>query len=67
VAAILTPLSRRVSSSGGEMATPPRKMFGASRDQIEPAIAAVSTILVVLSIAIVAAIAVIRPHVECDR
>ena len=32
--------------SGGEMATLPRKMFSALRDQIEPTIAAISTILV---------------------
>jgi putative spermidine/putrescine transport system permease protein len=47
--------------SGGEMATLPRKMFSALRDQIEPTIAAISTILVVLSVAIVAVIAVARP------
>ena len=40
--------------SGGEYATLPRKMFNALRDQIEPTIAAISTILVVLSVATVA-------------
>jgi putative spermidine/putrescine transport system permease protein len=36
--------------SGGEMSTLPRRMFNALRDQIEPTIAAISTILVVLSV-----------------
>lgn len=39
--------------SGGEMSTLPRRMFNALRDQIEPTIAAISTILVVLSVLIV--------------
>lgn len=47
--------------TGGEMATLPRKMFNALRDQIEPTIAAISTILVVLSIATVAALELLRP------
>jgi putative spermidine/putrescine transport system permease protein len=39
--------------SGGEMSTLPRRMFNALRDQIEPTIAAISTILVVLAAAAV--------------
>jgi putative spermidine/putrescine transport system permease protein len=46
--------------SGGEMSTLPRKMFSALRDQVEPTIAAISTVLVVLSMAIVAVVAVAR-------
>lgn len=46
--------------SGGEMATLPRRMFSALRDQIEPTIAAISTILVVLSVATVAVVEVMR-------
>ncbi len=42
--------------SGGEYSTLPRRMFNALRDQIEPTIAAISTILVVLSVATVAAL-----------
>jgi putative spermidine/putrescine transport system permease protein len=40
--------------SGGEYSTLPRKMFNALRDQIEPTIAAISTILIVLSVGTVA-------------
>jgi putative spermidine/putrescine transport system permease protein len=47
--------------SGGEMSTLPRKMFSALRDQIEPTIAAISTILVVLSMVIVVVVAAARP------
>lgn len=43
------------------MATLPRRMFNALRDQIEPTIAAISTILVVLSILTVAALELLRP------
>lgn len=46
--------------SGGEYATLPRRMFNALRDQIEPTIAAISTILVVLSIATVAVLEATR-------
>jgi putative spermidine/putrescine transport system permease protein len=46
--------------SGGEMSTLPRRMFNALRDQIEPTIAAISTILVVLSVATVAVLEVMR-------
>jgi putative spermidine/putrescine transport system permease protein len=52
--------------SGGEMATLPRKMFSALRDQIEPTIAAISTILVVLSVAIVAVVGVTRQDTRRD-
>jgi len=52
--------------SGGEMSTLPRRMFNALRDQIEPTIAAISTILVVLSILTVLALELLRarerPH-----
>ena len=48
--------------TGGEMATLPRKMFNALRDLIEPTIAAISTILVVLSILTVAALELLRPN-----
>lgn len=46
--------------SGGEYATLPRRMFNALRDQIEPTIAAISTILIVLSVATVAVLEVAR-------
>jgi putative spermidine/putrescine transport system permease protein len=46
--------------SGGEMATLPRRMFSALRDQIEPTIAAISTILVVLSVVTVAIVEMLR-------
>ena len=46
--------------SGGEMSTLPRRMFNALRDQIEPTIAAISTILVVLSVLAVAALELLR-------
>jgi putative spermidine/putrescine transport system permease protein len=46
--------------SGGEMSTLPRRMFNALRDQIEPTIAAISTILVVLSVAVVALTEMLR-------
>jgi putative spermidine/putrescine transport system permease protein len=46
--------------SGGEMATLPRRMFSALRDQIEPTIAAISTILVVLSVVTVAVVEIAR-------
>ncbi len=46
--------------SGGEYATLPRRMFNALRDQIEPTIAAISTILVVLSVGTVAVLELMR-------
>ena len=46
--------------SGGEMATLPRRMFNALRDQIEPTIAAISTILVALSVMTVLAVELMR-------
>ena len=52
--------------SGGEMSTLPRRMFNALRDQIEPTIAAISTILVVLSVATVAVLEVMRRPARRD-
>ena len=46
--------------SGGEMSTLPRRMFNALRDQIEPTIAAISTILVVLSVLTVLVLELLR-------
>jgi putative spermidine/putrescine transport system permease protein len=46
--------------SGGEMSTLPRRMFNALRDQIEPTIAAISTILVVLSVLTVVVLEFLR-------
>lgn len=46
--------------SGGEYSTLPRRMFNALRDQIEPTIAAISTILVVLSVGTVALLEISR-------
>ena len=46
--------------------TLPRRMFNALRDQIEPTIAAISTILVVLSVATVAALEMTRRPVRRD-
>lgn len=46
--------------SGGEYATLPRRMFNALRDQIEPTIAAISTILIVLSVGTVAVLEMTR-------
>ena len=40
--------------SGGETSTLPRRMFSALRDQIDPTIAAISTCLIVLSMAMLA-------------
>ncbi len=48
--------------TGGEMATLPRRMFNALRDQIDPTIAAISTILVVLSVLTVAMLELLRPR-----
>ena len=42
--------------SGGEYSTLPRRMFSALRGQIEPTIAAISTVLIVLSITTAAAL-----------
>ena len=50
--------------SGGEYATLPRRMFNALRDQIEPTIAAISTILVVLSVGTVLALELTRRPVR---
>ena len=52
--------------SGGEYSTLPRRMFNALRDQIEPTIAAISTILVVLSVATVAALEMTRRPARRD-
>lgn len=46
--------------SGGEMSTLPRRMFNALRDQIDPTIAAISTVLVVLSVVAVALLEMTR-------
>ena len=46
--------------SGGDKATLTKRMFNALRDQIEPTIAAISTILVVLSVLAVAALELLR-------
>jgi putative spermidine/putrescine transport system permease protein len=46
--------------SGGEMSTLPRRMFNALRDQIEPTIAAISTILVALSVLTVLVLELLR-------
>ena len=46
--------------SGGEYSTLPRRMFNALRDQIEPTIAAISTILVVLSVGTVVLLEISR-------
>jgi putative spermidine/putrescine transport system permease protein len=52
--------------SGGEMSTLPRRMFNALRDQIEPTIAAISTILVVLSVITVAVLELTRRPAQRD-
>ena len=52
--------------SGGEYATLPRRMFNALRDQIEPTIAAISTILVVLSVGTVAILEMTRKPAARD-
>ncbi len=46
--------------SGGEYSTLPRRMFNALRDQIEPTIAAISTILIVLSVGTVVVLEMTR-------
>ncbi len=46
--------------SGGAYSTLPRRMFNALRDQIEPTIAAISTILVVLSVGTVVLLEIAR-------
>jgi len=46
--------------SGGEMSTLPRRMFNALGDQIEPTIAAISTMLVVLAMLAVIALETLR-------
>jgi len=48
--------------SGGEMSTLPRRMFNALRDQIEPTIAAISSILIVLSVLAVLLLELLRPR-----
>lgn len=55
--------------SGGEMSTLPRRMFSALRDQIEPTIAAISTILVALSVVAVLAVEMLRtgPSLSAPR
>ena len=52
--------------SGGEYSTLPRRMFNALRDQIDPTIAAISTILVVLSVGTVAALEMTRRTAQRD-
>jgi putative spermidine/putrescine transport system permease protein len=52
--------------SGGEMSTLPRRMFNALRDQIEPTIAAISTMLVVLSVVTVLALEFFRVRRPTD-
>jgi putative spermidine/putrescine transport system permease protein len=50
--------------SGGEYSTLPRRMFNALRDQIEPTIAAISTILIILSVGTVAVLEMTRRPVR---
>jgi putative spermidine/putrescine transport system permease protein len=52
--------------SGGEYSTLPRRMFNALRDQIEPTIAAISTILIVLSVGTVAVLEMTRRPARRD-
>lgn len=48
--------------AGGEEATLTRRMFLALRDEIDPTIAAISTLLVVLSVVLVGASQLLRPN-----
>ena len=46
--------------SGGEMSTLPRRMYNTLRDQIEPTIAAISTILIALAVVTVFGLELLR-------
>jgi putative spermidine/putrescine transport system permease protein len=48
--------------SGGETATLTRRMFSSLRDQVDPTIAAVSTLLIVISLVVVGGTALMQPR-----